>query len=122
MLQTELFLPQDEEKAATLNDILPNDHKHKSRLICPGGSCTGSSITHSWTKGHKGINTVLFERDNNLLVRSLLSITKWQPKSQNSALYILTSPMGLVLGLNWSRVRRRNVCCRTLLTLEIMLE
>ena len=49
-----------------------NDHEHISRLICTGGSCTGNSIIHSLTRGHKGINTVLFELDNNLLERSLL--------------------------------------------------
>lgn len=54
------------------NDTLPNDHHHKSRLICTGGSCTGNSIMHSLTKGHKGVNTVLFELDNNVLERSLL--------------------------------------------------
>lgn len=55
-----------------LNYVLPNDCEHISRLICAGGSCTGNSIIHSLTKGHKGINTVLFELDNNLLEFSLL--------------------------------------------------
>lgn len=51
---------------------MPNDHERKSSLIYTGGSCTGNSIMHSLTKGHKGINTVLFELDNNLLEHSLL--------------------------------------------------
>ena len=55
-----------------LSHILPNYHEHISRLICTGGSCTGNSIIHSLTKGHKGINAVLFELDDNLLERSLL--------------------------------------------------
>lgn len=41
-------------------------------LICAGGSCTGSRITHSLTKGHKGINAILFELDNNLLELCLI--------------------------------------------------
>lgn len=41
-------------------------------LICAGGSCTGSRIIHSLTKGHKGINAILFELDNNLLELCLI--------------------------------------------------
>lgn len=71
--------------------MIMNIYIYISRLICTGGSCTGNSSIYSLTKGHKRINTVLFELDNNLLECNLLLITKWQLKPQNSPLYTLIS-------------------------------
>lgn len=53
-----------------------------SSLICTCGPCTGDKILHSLTKDHKGINTVLFELDNNLLKFNLKlkKMTTWLSK------------------------------------------
>lgn len=73
----------------SLNYLVPNEYRHAKMLICTGGSCTGSRIIHSLTKGHKGINAILFEVDNNLLDLCLFWVTKWHTKpSEFSFVYI----------------------------------